>query len=54
MRWRDSHRLPPQATRLLRDRLEALLLGGWKAEVWLEPGQEATQVLRPARKPLQA
>ena len=25
-------------------RLEAVLLGGWKTEVWLEPGKEATQV----------
>ena len=30
-----------------RGRLESLLLGGWKAEVWLQPGKEATQVLRP-------
>ena len=28
----------------VRRRLESLLLGGWKAEVWLEPGKEPTQV----------
>lgn len=26
------------------DRLEALLFGGWKGEVWVEPGKEPSQV----------
>ena len=34
--------------------LEAVLLGGWKTEVWLQPGKEATQVLRPYLDPVSA
>ena len=39
-----SNAVQTAQTYLLCYRLEALLFGGWKGEVWVQPGKEPTQV----------